>query len=622
MCLKNNIQILIGILILAVLFYILHKNKNNEHFVPEYNHQKYLNHYTDPNIVLYNKFLSKIYNQVNIPTEIIAEIQNIHLNGACLRSLNNEHYLIVENDIIGVLSIKNQDNPSEIIVNFIPIAVKNTDKYLFQTDGNLVAYTNKNEALWNTKTYNKKLNHLSLDDMGNIVFSELHSTDNRKMTFNINELKQRALTEFPLVVDKTIQNPLLYKFMNIRNEIAHYYNFIHNKLMSQNISQNMSQQMIKSFADNNILRGIVLSSPNKKHYLGAENGTLFLATITTHDNNNITINTKSVSAKFSENIIFQTDGNLVSYTNQNKPLWNTETYNKGFDSLTLDNYGNIVIYNHNRLNEKEIFSIESIIEKVPAELKNTIEFIPSINQFSIVIQEANKLFEVYPAIHAEMHQHMHPELHQQMHPELHQQMHPEMHQAMHQAIQHSDSKYLGCYKDTSVRAIPNQVNNAPNMNKEQCENVAKKLNHKYYSLQSGGFCFTGPDGTDYAKYGRAEGCPENGGPWENQVYEINNEQINNSTSHTIQSVSMQKPTKIIAPKPNKIIDCGYYGQPKGWYDINNQGAKNDFCRYVGDSPEWFSCMIAGSNQPYTPREKVINPNLPHDPFTGWNGCAM
>ena len=599
MCLKNNIQILIGILILAVLFYILHKNKNNEHFVPEYNHQKYLNHYTDPNIVLYNKFLSKIYNQVNIPTEIISTTQNIHLNGACLRSLNNEHYLIVENDIIGVLSIKNQDNPSEIIVNFIPITVKNTDKYLFQTDGNLVAYTNKNEALWNTKTYNKKLNHLSLDDMGNIVFSELHSIDNRKMTFSMNELKQKALTEFSTVIDKTTQNPLLNKFMNIRNEIAHYYNFIHNKLMSQNISQNMSQQMIKSFADNNILRGIVLSSPNKKHYLGAENGTLFLATISAPDNNNITMNTKSVTAKFSENIIFQTDGNLVSYTNQHKPIWNTQTYNKGFNSLILDNYGNIVMYNNNKPNEKEIFSIESIIEKVPAQLRNNIAFIPSINQFSIVIQEANKLFEVYPETHTETHT------------------------ETHQEIQHSDSKYLGCYKDTAVRAMPNQVNNYPNMmTNEECENVAKKLNHKYYSLQYGGFCFTGPDGTDYAKYGRAEGCPENGGPWENQVYEINNEQINNSTSHTIQSVSMQKPTKIIAPKPNKIIDCGYNGQPKGWYDINNQGAKNDFCRYVGDSPEWFSCMIAGSNQPYTPREKVINPNLPHDPFTGWNGCAM
>ena len=159
MYLQNNVQILIGILILAVLFYILHTNKNNEHLVSEYNHQKYLNHYTDSNIVLYNKFLSKIYNQVNIPTEIIAETQTIHLNGVCLRSLNNEHYLIVENNTIGVLSIKNQDNPIEIIVNFIHITVKNTGHYLFQTDGNLVAYTDKHEPLWNTETYNKQFNH-------------------------------------------------------------------------------------------------------------------------------------------------------------------------------------------------------------------------------------------------------------------------------------------------------------------------------------------------------------------------------------------------------------------------------------------------------------------------------
>ena len=61
MYLKINIKILLAIIILAVLFYILY-NKN-EHFVQEYNHQKYLNQYIDPNIVLYNKFYLTLLNQ-------------------------------------------------------------------------------------------------------------------------------------------------------------------------------------------------------------------------------------------------------------------------------------------------------------------------------------------------------------------------------------------------------------------------------------------------------------------------------------------------------------------------------------------------------------------------------
>lgn len=49
-----------------------------------------------------------------------------------------------------------------------------------------------------------------------------------------------------------------------------------------------------------------------------------------------------------------------------------------------------------------------------------------------------------------------------------------------------------------------------------------------------------------------------------------------------------------------ITDCGYPDHPRGWYDVQKLGVANDFCRYVGNPPAYFSCALAGSTAQYSP----------------------
>lgn len=78
-----------------------------------------------------------------------------------------------------------------------------------------------------------------------------------------------------------------------------------------------------------------------------------------------------------------------------------------------------------------------------------------------------------------------------------------------------------------------------------------------------------------------------------------------------------KPAVTIKPRQTAatLTDCGYGTSVHGWYDMQNQGVKNDYCRYVGqgDFPgTWFSCALAGSKDQYTPSSVQYNPQLPHE----------
>lgn len=82
--------------------------------------------------------------------------------------------------------------------------------------------------------------------------------------------------------------------------------------------------------------------------------------------------------------------------------------------------------------------------------------------------------------------------------------------------------------------------------------------------------------------------------------------------------------KTIKPRwaRDKLVDLGYDWQPRGWYDMQNQGVRNDYCRHVGDGGPpggWFSCSLAGSDQPYTANPytgggPLYDDSLPHDPL--------
>ncbi len=85
------------------------------------------------------------------------------------------------------------------------------------------------------------------------------------------------------------------------------------------------------------------------------------------------------------------------------------------------------------------------------------------------------------------------------------------------------------------------------------------------------------------------------------------------------------PAKPMQPpaRPTNMTDCGYNSQPRGWYDIKGRGYRNDFCRFVGDAPIWWSCAVQGELGPdgkpvmYSENGKyAYDPNTPFDPYTG------
>ena len=83
-------------------------------------------------------------------------------------------------------------------------------------------------------------------------------------------------------------------------------------------------------------------------------------------------------------------------------------------------------------------------------------------------------------------------------------------------------KYIGCYKDTNARAIPDLIGGYYT-SVEQCAKDAYNRNNTYniIGLQNGNECWAGFN-PDYAKYGYEIGCSAAlGGPWTNQVYSIN-----------------------------------------------------------------------------------------------------
>ncbi len=91
---------------------------------------------------------------------------------------------------------------------------------------------------------------------------------------------------------------------------------------------------------------------------------------------------------------------------------------------------------------------------------------------------------------------------------------------------------LGCFKDTSNRAIPtlegkdNLLNGQYQSRSDainKCYNAAKKRGFKIFALQNGGWCASSDEAEKtFNKYGKSGNCHKNGkgGPWANQVYYI------------------------------------------------------------------------------------------------------
>ena len=72
----------------------------------------------------------------------------------------------------------------------------------------------------------------------------------------------------------------------------------------------------------------------------------------------------------------------------------------------------------------------------------------------------------------------------------------------------------------------------------------------------------------------------------------------------------------VLPRQENIPELGFDNCGAGWYDVQGQGVKNDYCRWVGNCGcrnkrggdcSWWSCALAGSNVPKSPRGKYTEP---------------
>jgi len=84
---------------------------------------------------------------------------------------------------------------------------------------------------------------------------------------------------------------------------------------------------------------------------------------------------------------------------------------------------------------------------------------------------------------------------------------------------------------------------------------------------------------------------------------------------------------VIRPRATSIGDCGYQNRERGWYDVSNNGARNDYCRWIGNN-NVFSCKLAGSSNEYEYeiegtkfKDYSSRINEPHDPLEhGQTNC--
>ena len=90
-------------------------------------------------------------------------------------------------------------------------------------------------------------------------------------------------------------------------------------------------------------------------------------------------------------------------------------------------------------------------------------------------------------------------------------------------------EYIGCFKDTSTRAMPISL---PSSNPllQSCKQAAAFRGYTVFGIQNGVECWSGPSAANtYNKYGTSTKCLNGvGGPWANDVYRVTIGKVVNS----------------------------------------------------------------------------------------------
>jgi hypothetical protein len=97
--------------------------------------------------------------------ELKAYPNDIDLNNVILMSQNKQHYLIGNDNKLSSLNLNIVDN--NLKFNGVTLGVKNTDKLLYDTIGDIVALNNSDKEIWSSNT---NMNTLNIDNNGYLVF--------------------------------------------------------------------------------------------------------------------------------------------------------------------------------------------------------------------------------------------------------------------------------------------------------------------------------------------------------------------------------------------------------------------------------------------------------------------
>jgi hypothetical protein len=201
----------------------------------------------------------------NIVYDIRAYPDDINLNNIILINQNKQHYLIGNDNKLTILNLTLVNN--DLLFNGITLGVINTDKLIYNTDGNIVALDKTNKKLWSSNT---NMNTLTLNNIGQLVFENKQNTKSEKYYLyqlidkiptnireNDNNLTVNLLqknnddinTKYfgtTMTEDNTIQkikSQLINKINNTNDKISRLKSQLNNKNITSTQKKNIIQQI-------------------------------------------------------------------------------------------------------------------------------------------------------------------------------------------------------------------------------------------------------------------------------------------------------------------------------------------------------------------------------------------
>ncbi|QBA19950.1 hypothetical protein EU348_01720 [Chryseobacterium indologenes] len=204
---------------------------------------------------------------------------------------------------------------------------------IFQNDGNLVVYNDQNQPEWSSRTQGNGSRAIFQED-GNLV---VYNSSNRPLfssnTTNKNAANLEMQDDGNLVIYNRRRNALWSSKGGSNGN-----NFGGNG--GSNTGRYNNGNIYKGFR---FVKGQKIFSENYNYYLIFQtDGNLVMYS----DGTNKDI-WSSATAGSGRTAIFQEDGNLVVYDSSHKPVYSTGISSSNIERLSVQNDGNIVIYNNN-----------------------------------------------------------------------------------------------------------------------------------------------------------------------------------------------------------------------------------------------------------------------------------